>query len=133
MSISATALYNEMVDEFGLGSGNDQMKQRFISAVNRSLAKMNADLAGQSTVSLINGISETIGLDQAYEYILYAGVKYHMIRMGQSGSDPRTAAVQYKDSANVWTLALGDYQAGIFNALQSDSTSDMVGLGNVTS
>lgn len=132
MSISCQGLYEDIVQQLGLGSGNTRLASSFIRATNRALDQMSirADLATRHThISATNSSIST--LDPEYEGLLYSGVYYWMVRMGHSGSDPRIATVQYKDSAEAWKEALGDYVMAESNDNQSDSGNDVIGLGSL--
>ena len=65
-----------------------------------------------------------------YEYILYSGVLYWLVRQGFTNSDPRVATVQYRDSEDAWKEAKADYKEDLDNIDQSSDSVNMIGLGS---
>ena len=131
MSISCQSLYEDITQQLGLGTGNTKLANSFVRAVNRALDQMSVSSDLTTKHAHISNQNSTITtLISAYEYMLYAGVYYWLVRMGHSASDPRIASVMYRDSAEAWTNALADYKQDADNLVQADSTQDVIGLGS---
>lgn len=132
MSISCQALYESVRDIVGLGADNEKLTRTFTTAVNRTLDELSitADLATKH--SHISGPESTITtLNSEYEWILAAGTMFYMTRLGQRPSDPNLAQIVYRDTANEWDRAKGEYVADRWNDCQAVDSSSIIGLGYV--
>jgi hypothetical protein len=131
MSISCQSLYGDVCQQLGLGTGNEKLASAFVRAVNRALDQLSVkvDLATKhGHISSVNGVVST--LSSNYEYILYSGVLYWLVRQGFTNSDPRVATVQYRDSEDAWKEAKADYKEDLDNIDQSSDSVNMIGLGS---
>jgi len=132
MALACQSLYDAAKREVGGGSGSESFQTCFINAINCCLDEMSdeADLAVRHTH--ITAVSNSIStLYTGHWYIVYAGVIYYLIRMGQRPSDPKTAMLVYQDSEKRWDECKGRYLTRIINDLQSDTTASVVKLGYV--
>ena len=129
MSISVSAMETDASAQLGQGVGNARLASSFVRAVNRALSEMSlaADLATRLTH--ITDTDEVIDLDADYEHILYAGVLFHLVRMGHLPGDPRVAKVIVEDTLKAWDGAKGEYVAAEDNDNQATATNDVWGLG----
>jgi hypothetical protein len=134
MSISCKSLYDDCAREVGTGIGNDRLAASFVRATNRALDELSLkqDLATKyahisSTSSLITELSSS------YEYILYTGIIYNLIRMGHRPSDPKIANLVYEDSTKRWESGIADMIQEGHNALNAADSTDVWGLGYIDS
>ena len=132
--IACQTLYDDVAQELTGGRVNDRLAAAFPRAVNRALDELGAAVNDPDKFTRINSVDATIDdseLDNHYEWILYAGVVYYLIRAGHKPSDPRVAQTIYQDSAARWEDAKGKYWEAVLYARQSDSDNDMVRFGSV--
>jgi hypothetical protein len=132
MSLSVTGLYDLAKAQVGGGSGSQFFQDCFINAVNCALDEMSdaADLVSRhSHITQTNSSIST--LSSSHWYMLYAGVIYYLIRMGQRPTDPKIASMVYQDSFRGWESAKANYITRILNDLQADTTADVVKFGYV--
>ena len=133
-NIACQGLYQDVVQELGAGVLNDKSKPKFIRAVNRALDELSLVADKATKLTHITAVDSIItDLDTHYEYILYRGTIFNMIRMGHRPVDPKLAQVIYNDSEKMWALAKADYVVALDNANQATSTNDVWGLGYVDS
>ena len=133
MSLSTQSLYATALREVGGGVGSDTFNDSFINAVNCALDELSdeADLA--TRITHITAVGSTITSLNTFDwYILYAGVIYFLIRMGNRPSDPKTAMAVYQDSERRWENAKGNYSMRATNALNACSTDDVTKWGHLT-
>ena len=130
MSLYVQPLYEDALAEVGGGVGNDRFQRCFINAVNNALDEINDECDLATRHAHINQIDTSIStLDSNRSYILYAGIIYHLIRKGQRPSDPKIAAIVYKDSDRNWDKCKGLYQTKAFNDCQATDSSDITKFG----
>ena len=132
MALNTQSLFDTALREVGGGSGSATFNSAFINAVNCALNELSddADLAVRHiNVTSVNANITT--MSQADWYILYAGVIYYLIRMGQRPSDPKTSLIVYQDSDKRWNDGKAYYQTRILNNLQADPANDITKLGSV--
>lgn len=126
MSLKLQPLFDSMANERGSGGGSQRFKDNFITAVNRATSQLNisADLA--TPIATVAHTDDTLAaLDDKHEYILAAGVRYHMARLGHGIE--RDANV---DLHKEWMDAQGDYHAAELQDADSDANeADEAGLG----
>lgn len=132
MSLYCASLLQDAASEFGVDVGNEHYVSRFIRAVNRTLDELSQDSDLASPFSHISSTDENIDIDDSYEWIVYAGIIYNLIRMGQRPADPNLSQLIYKDSSDRWIHAKGMYQTAELNADQAVSTNDIINFGNVS-
>lgn len=133
MSIACRGLYNDLARQVGAGTGNVDFEAAFVRAMNRVLAELAVATDKASKFATVTDNAATIsGLDQSYEYILYAGCLFWLTRAGWRPAEPRIAAVVYDDTRKEWEKAKGEYKMDLDNIRQSDEDNDMVKLGTVT-
>ena len=128
MSIRLKTLYADVAKDLGLGTGNERLSDAFPRAVNRALDELAVagDVAGKFTH--VSSIDDTVSdLSDHYEYMLYAGVAYYLIRMGFKPGDSRIASVIYDDSDKRWEQAKADYIMDVDNLAAADRTESVIG------
>lgn len=122
MSISVRTLYEDISsDQGGLSSPTHQ--QRVIRAINKALSQMSlaADLA--TRISLVDDLDDSIDLDAEYEYIVFDGLRFHIVRMGSRPADPRIARVVLEDTDKQWKSSLFAYVVA-----ESNDATETMGL-----
>lgn len=132
MALNTQSLFDTALREVGGGSGSDTFNKAFVNAVNCSLNELsdNTDLtARHANVSAVGANVTTLNV--ADWYILYAGVIYNLIRMGQRPSDPKLAMLVYQDSDKRWQEGKANYQTRLLNAYQSTPGNNVTKLGSV--
>jgi len=132
MSLYCTSLLQDAADELGVDEGNERYKRRFVNAINRTLDEISLDSDLASAYAHISSTDDTISIDEVYGWIVYAGLIYHLIRMGQRPSDPKLALLIYQDSKERWNYAKGMYQTGELNELQSVATNNIINFGSMS-
>lgn len=130
MSISCATLYDDVKREVGRGD-SDELADAFVRAVNRTLSELEHRSDAATAFTRATGTSSSVNLDENYDYVLYSGVIYNLIRMGHRPGDPKVAGVVYQDSKQRWDEALGNYCMNEDNITQSDEDNDMTRLGTV--
>jgi len=131
MAISSKALYQNIARNIGSGAGSDRLAASFCPAINYALSQMSLHKDAASRIALITDAEGTIAVDAEYEYIVYTGAMFWLIRSGHGPKDPRVAGVVYEDTRRLWFEALNDYIIAEDNEDQSDSTFDIGPLGDV--
>lgn len=129
MSISCTTLFTDVATALGRGTGDERLTSVFVRAVNRSLDQLSLYNDQSSRIAHITGIESSIALDAEYEYIVFTGIVYNMIRMGIRPGDPKLAAIMYADSDKNWEECKGDYWAAELNDRQSGNDTSIIALG----
>jgi hypothetical protein len=132
MALNTQSLFDTALREVGGGSGSDTFNKAFINAVNCSLNELsdNTDLTVRHANITSVGVNIAT-LNVADWYILYAGVIYNLIRMGQRPSDPKLSLLVYQDSDKRWQEGKGNYQTRLLNAYQADPDNHVTKLGSV--
>ena len=124
MSVACQTLYNDCARLFGTGTSDARLQADFVRAVNRSLDELSLDADLATKHSHINSIGATVTtLDDEYEFVLATGMEFHMTRMGHRPSDPRLAALVYKDTGDRWVEAKAAYTANEMNEAQAAGIS----------
>ena len=131
--ISVQSLYQDACRELGQGQGNSKLAASFVSAVNRTLDTLSIKSDKATKFPHIDSIESSVSISSNYEYILYAGVIYFLIRMGHRPSDPTIAQVVYTDSVRTWDEAVADYIQDLDNIWQSTDSNSVIGLGHPNS
>ena len=132
MSIAVQSLYTVAVGSSGTGVGSTTFNTRWTTAVNRSLDEMSlaADLATRH--AHITGQQSVITtLDEEYEWILAAGVDYHLNKTGQRVSDPKLLGIITASNKADWEAAKGEYVAALSYDDQATDSNSIIGLGYV--
>jgi len=131
-NIACQGLFQDVAQELGSGVESDRLKPKFIRAVNRALSELSLEADKSDTLDHITAVDSIItDMDTDYEWILYAGTIYNLVRMGVRPVDPKLARVVYDDSALRWAQAKAAYVVALDNANQATSTNDVWGLGYV--
>ena len=115
MSISVRQLYEDISSDLG-GLSSPAHKAKVIRAINSSLSQMSLEIDAETRIALVHDMEDTIALDAEYQYIVYTGLFYWLVRMGQRPADPRIAPVVYADTKEAWKAALTDYVVAESNA-----------------
>ena len=132
MAISCANLYLDVASQLGEGVGNTRLANGFVRALNRALSELGVKADKASNFGSIASTDDTISdLNEKYEYIIYAGVMFNLIRMGHRPSDPKLATVVYEDSRKAWNDGKADYIVDLDNVIQSDADNDVIGLGSL--
>jgi len=133
MSVNIQELFDDIAAEIGSGASNKVFTAKFVRAVNRSLDTLSLRANLETRLGHITQINTTYTeLDAEYNYILFAGIRYFLPRMGQRPGDPRVAKAILADTSSEWKGAIGDYIAAESYALQDVSTNDIAGWGDVS-
>ncbi len=129
MSISCKSLYDDACREVGTGVGNDRIAASFVRACNRTLDELSVKQDRVTKYAHIQNTSSIITeLNAHYEYIIYSGIIYNLIRSGHRPSDPKIANVVYEDSKRRWEDGIADMIQEDDNAKNASDT-DVWGLG----
>lgn len=132
MGLATQPLYDMALVEVGGGSGSSRFNAAFINAVNFALDELADELDSSSRFSHISAVNSTISnMDANRGYILYAGVIYYLMRMGQRSSDPKVATLVFNDSKQRWDEGKANYWLKLLNDSQAVDTSDITKLGSV--
>ena len=127
--ISCQAIYNDVVATMGTGTGNLKLNDAFPRAVNRALDELSIASDQPTKFPHVTATSDSVAaLDDHYEYILYAGTLYWLIRMGYKPGDPKTARLVYEDTESVWAKGRADFCMDQDNILQSNPQNNVVGI-----
>lgn len=130
MSLATQPLYQMALREVGGGIANSTFSDAFVNATNFALDELadECDLATRFTH--IAAVNSTISnMDDNRGYILYAGIIYYLMRMGQRPSDAKIATIVYNDSNKRWLDGKANYWTKRLNDCQAVSTSDITKLG----
>ena len=128
--IDVAGLYRDICQALGAGYANERLADQFPRAFNRALN----DLAVNSDHAVwpdVQGTEGTLDFPAQYEYVLFAGIQYYLIRSGHAPADPKIANVVYQDSAQAWKDGKGDFVMNEDNIKQHDPANSMIGLGSV--
>lgn len=128
--ISVQGLYDDCAQDLGQGSGSTRFSNAFVRCINRALDDL-AVSTDEVKYTPITSTSDTINIDSHYEYIVFAGVKYYLIRSGFKPSDPKIATIVYQDTASAWLSGKADICQDRDNIAQADPTNDIVANGSV--
>ncbi len=132
MALNTQSLFDTALREVGGGSGSDTFNKAFINAVNCSLNELSDDTDLTTRhVNISSTAANITTLDVADWYILYSGVIYWLVRMGQRPSDPKMGMLVYQDSDKRWTEGKANYQTRLLNIRQRDPDNDIAKLGSV--
>lgn len=131
MAISCASLFDDVVAEIGSGVATSRLTNAFVRAVNRTLAEL-AHRTRSATWTTVTSTTDSITIDEEYEYVVYAGIIKNMIRMGFRPGDPKIATLAYQDSMRNWNDAIGNYQANEVNTDADNTDSHIARLGSVT-
>jgi hypothetical protein len=133
MGLATQPLYDMALAEVGGGSGNSRFSTAFINAVNFAIDELADEIDSATRFAHISSVNSTIsGIDADRGYIIYAGIIYYLMRMGQRSSDPKVATLVFNDSKNRWDEGKGNYWMRRLNDCQAVTTSDITKLGSVT-
>lgn len=128
--IDVSSLYQDICQALGNGHSNDRLQAQFPRAFNRALNDLSVSVDHPQWPA-ITGTDSTIDFPDQYEYVLFAGVQYYLIRMGHAPADPKLATIVYQDSAKQWADGKADYKQNEDNILMADPENDIIGLGSV--
>ena len=130
MGLATQPLYDMALIEVGGGTGNSRFSAAFVNAVNFALDELADELDLASRFSHIAQVNSTISnMDSNRGYILYAGIIYHLIRMGQRPTDPKVGTLVFNDSQQRWNDGKGNYWMKRLNDCQAVATSSITKLG----
>ena len=126
MSVFLQQVYEDIVAELGTGVGNDVLEERFPRAVNRATGELSSRANLSSPLIQIDSISaELTDVAARHEYVIYAGVRHWLGRMGVRLGDPQTAAIVLADARKEWDIAIGNYIADKSTALMDAGEEDI--------
>ena len=109
--ISCQSIYNDLVAAFSTGTGNLKLNDAFPRAVNRALDQLSVVCDLPTKFPHITAISDTVdAMDDHFEYVLYSGTMFWMIRMGYKPGDAKTATLVYNDTREMWEEGQADYK-----------------------
>lgn len=133
MGLATQPLYDMALAEVGGGTGNSRFNAAFVNAVNFALDELADEIDESSRFAHISSVNSTISnMSSDRGYILYAGIIYYLMRMGQRSSDPKVATLVFNDSKNRWDDGKANYWMRKLNDCQAVSSSDITKLGSVT-
>jgi len=130
MALSCQSMFEAAQSEFGFGLDSEKGQLDFKNAVNRSLDELSleADLATRH--SHITAQDDSVStLDEEYEPIVYAGVRYHMARMGNIAKQPVLARFILEETSREWDRMRGEYVVALDNDDQATDSNSMTKLG----
>lgn len=130
MAVSCLSMFEDACSELGRGIGEKRVTSAFIRSVNRAQAEL-AHCCNLPAFTPVTSTSGSVAIDEDYEYVIYAGVIFHMIRMGIRPSDPAIAAAIYLDSAGRWTYCKGMYRVNEDNTDMADEDNDIAKFGSL--
>lgn len=132
MSVSVQRIHDVLRDEWSRGVGDSLFQTKIILSVNAALSELESDRDSGTDFTPISKINTSVDLAAKHEWVLLAGVRYWLPRMGVTPGDPRTAGAILKDSDTLWERARAAYVTDAINAKQSDEDTDIVGQGSLT-
>ena len=133
MGLATQPLYDMALIEVGGGSGNSRFSAAFVNAVNFALDEMADELDQATRWSHISAVNSTItNMDSNRGYILYAGIIYYLMRMGQRPTDPKVGTLVFNDAAQRWKDGKANYWLKQLNDCQAVASSSITKLGSVT-
>jgi len=131
MSVYLASIFEDILDELNNGE-NARLNARFPRAVNRALSQLeNKADTGVDFAEYPNKTDIVTELAAKHEYILYVGVLYWLMRMGERPGDPRIATVVLNESKENWRDAIGDYTKDVIATAQAAGDQDIIQLGYV--
>ena len=128
--IDLSYLYQSVCNELGNGLSNTRLIASFPIACNRALNELAVSLDQPSWDTVI-GNSGTLDFPDRYEYVLYSGIIFWLIRQGHSNADPKIVTIQYSDSRDRWEAGKASYAMDLDNIKQKDPTQDIIGWGHL--
>jgi len=133
MAVYLQHVYEDVVDEIGIGTGSKKLNQKFPRATNRALSELENKADTGTDFLFVTKINDTITqLADKHEYIIYSGIMYWLMRMGMRPGDPRIATAVLNDTERAWKAAIGDYIKDKVNDDQAEGDNDIAYLGNVS-
>jgi hypothetical protein len=131
MGVYLGAIYEDVVDELNNGE-NERLSARFPRAVNRALSQLENKADTGTDFAYYDSKEDTVAeLDAKHEYVLYTGVMYWLMRMGERPGDPRIATAVLNDTERQWRASIGDYTKDKLNDDQTTGGLDIANLGYV--
>ena len=132
MGVYLKHLYDDIVAEFGQGTGSSKLNAAFPRAVNRALSELESKANTGTDFAVYESVTETVSeLEQKHEHVLYAGVMYWLQRAGWKPGDPRIATAVLNDTERMWRDAKGDYISDKLNDAMAEGDEDVINLGYV--
>ena len=133
MAISVQALWERISSQFGRGSGAERLNDDFIYAVNDALNELSCVNDKATKLVNIDDVNDTIDdMDDEQFYIVRAGTVFNLMDNGRVPDDPKQAEAKLNRAERAWTRAKDDYWTNRVNALNNDSTADVIGNGYLT-
>ena len=132
MGLATQPLYDMALAEVGGGTGNSRFSTAFINAVNFAIDELADEIDSATRFTHITSVNSTISnIDADRGYIIYAGIIYYLMRLGQRSSDPKIATLILNDSKQRWDDGKGNYWMRRLNDCQAVASSDITKLGSV--
>lgn len=131
MAVLCQTMFVDACGELGRGVNEKRVMDVFVRAVNRAQSEL-AHRCDLDTFTPVTSIIGSVSIDEEYEYIIYAGVIFHMIRSGIRPSDPTLAAALYNDSKDRWDYCMGMYRVNEDNKDMDDADNDIAKFGSLT-
>jgi len=133
MSVYLQHVYEDVVDEIGIGTGSVKLNKKFPRACNRALSELENKADTGTDLTFVTKIDQILtDIADKHEYIVYSGVMYWLMRMGMRPGDPRIATAVLNDTERAWKAAIGDYTKDKVNDAQAEGDEDIAYLGDVT-
>ena len=132
MSISCQTLLEDICDELHRDATDERFLRMFLRALNRSLDELSQKCNLGSHFTHVSRADGTVAIAADREWMITAGIRYHLALMGIRPSDPKLAALAFRDSKDAWDDALGMYDTEELNDKQATDTG-IIGWGHVDS
>lgn len=130
MGLATQPLYDMALREVGGGVGNSTFSAAFVNAVNFALDELADEVDSATRYAHITSVNSTItAMNADRGYILYAGVIYYLMRMGQRPTDPKVATAVFNDTSERWSDGKGNFWMRRLNDCQAVPTSSVAKLG----
>ena len=132
MALATQALYDMAKREVGGGVGGTIFDNAFVNAVNFATSELADECNLTPRPGIIASVGDSItGMDTDRQYIVYSGVIYYLMRMGQRPTDPKVASVMYVDTDKQWNNGKANYWTKALNDCQANPHSSITKLGSV--
>lgn len=136
MSINLQPIYLAKVREFTTSTQNQRFDDDFVVAVNNTLDQLYVAANLDSAINHVSVHDESISdLDAKHQFILSAGITYHLLMIGQQKSGKADHLALARDE---WESAKGDMMILTQREDQEDvdddddPENDIIGLGYKT-
>lgn len=130
--IDINTLYTSCAQELGNGMSNQRLVAQFPICLNRAINQLLIE-SDSDSLPQVTGVTGTLNIPERYEFVLYSGVVYYLVRAGHSNSDPKIATIQYQDTEKRWKDGIALYTMDLINIDQKDPDNSIIAWGNTSS